>query len=120
MAIEALYKNRVNSGRMSLTLETKVDQRAEATLGVVDTDVTHLRTKEGRVLVGWRTTIGTEDGRGFDVAGSHRFVFEGDKIKNLRVTVSPKADQSHLEELSLENLTIADIGRLSLAAWPVV
>jgi hypothetical protein len=90
------------------------------TLGVVDTDVTHLRVNGNRAVAGWRTTIGTREGYGFDVAGSHLFTFEGEKIKSLRVNVSPKADQSHLENLKFDDLTVSDVGRLSLAAWPVV
>jgi len=32
--------------------------------------------------------------------------------------MSPKADKN--ADLKLENLTVTDIGRLALAAWPVV
>lgn len=120
MAIRTLYKNRAQSHRMKVSMEAKDDGPAELSLDVVETNVTHVREKDGRVLAGWRTTVGTAEGQGFDVAGSHQFTFEGDKIKHLRVTVSPKADDSHLESLSLEKLSVSDVGRLSLAAWPVV
>lgn len=120
MAIHTLYKNRVRSDRMRLSLESSGDSPIDVALSVVETNVGHLREHEGRVLAGWRTTIGTTEGHGFDVAGSHQFTFEGDKIKRLRVTVSPKADDSRMESLSLKDLSVSDVGRLSLAAWPVV
>jgi hypothetical protein len=87
---------------------------------VVDTEITHLRTNGNRVAVGWRTTIGTKENHGFDVAGSHLFTVENGKIRSLRVSVSPKADQSHLKNLRLDDLAVSDIGRLSQAAWAVV
>lgn len=90
------------------------------TVGVVDTEVTHLRTDGNRAIAGWRTTIGTKENQGFDVAGSHLFTFQNGKIKSLRVSISPKPDQSHLESLRMADLSVADVGRLSLAAWPVV
>ena len=120
MAINTLYKNRLNASGMGVKLETKSAKPQDVTLGVVDTEVTHLRTNGNRVAVGWRTTIGTKESQGFDVAGSHLFTFENGKIKNLRVSVSPKADESHLETLRLTDLSVNDVGRLSLAAWPVV
>lgn len=101
-------------------METNRAKPRDVTLGVVDTNITHMKINGNRVAVGWRTTIGTEENHGFDVAGSHFFTFEDGKIKSLRVTVSPKPDQSQLESLRLTDLTINDVGRLSLAAWPVV
>ncbi len=120
VAINTLYKNRLNSSGMAVELETTTGQPDSTTLGTVSTTVLNTRIIDNRVIVGWRTTIGTADDQGFDVAGSHLFLFEGDKIKNLRVTVSPKADRSTLSTLSMGNLAVSDIGRLSLAAWPVV
>jgi hypothetical protein len=79
-----------------------------------------VRANTTRAVVGWRTTIGTEENPVFDVAGSHLFTFENVKIKSLRVSVSPKPDLSHLKDLRAENLSVMDVGRLSLAAWPVV
>ena len=54
------------------------------------------------------------------MGGSHQFTFERGKIKKLRVLTSAKATESQLERLSLEGLQVEDLGRLSLAAWPVV
>jgi ketosteroid isomerase-like protein len=120
VAINTLYKNRLNASGMRLSVETTAAKARDVTLGLVDTEVTHMRTNGSRVAVGWRTTIGTEENIGFDVAGSHLFTFENGKIKTLRVSVSPKPDQSQLEKLRLSDLTVTDVGRLSLAAWPVV
>jgi hypothetical protein len=120
MAINALYKNRLNSGGMKLKLDLGKAQLRDVSLGIVDTQVTHLRGKENQVIAGWRTTIGTDQNQGFDIAGSHLFTFEDGKIKNLRINISPKADQSHNQNLALKDLSIRDVGRLSLAAWPVV
>lgn len=119
-AIHTLYKNRLHSSGMPLTVETVQGQPRDTALGVVDTDVTHIKTNGRRVVAAWRTVVGTRDGHGFDVAGSHLFVFEGDKIKSLRIIVSPKPDQSQLANLQLTDLTMSDVGRLSLAAWAVV
>jgi ketosteroid isomerase-like protein len=120
VAIQTLYDNRVKTTGMKVQLETRSAKAQDVTLGVVDTEVTHLRTNGNRAVVGWRTTIGTKENQGFDVAGSHLFAFENGKIKSLRVSISPKADQSHLENLRVADLSVADVGRLSLAAWPVV
>ncbi len=122
VAIQTLYKNRVHSSKMPIQLEGRAAAKgaSHATLGIVDTDVTHLRTNGNRAVAGWRTTIGTADGAGFDVAGSHQFTFENGKIKHLRVSISPKADESRDAKLSVAHLTVTDVGRLSLAAWPVV
>jgi ketosteroid isomerase-like protein len=120
MAINTLYKNRLSTSGMRLNVETRAAKSQDVTLGVVDTEITNMRTNGSRVVVGWRTTIGTEENLGFDVAGSHLFNFENGKIKSLRVSVSPKPDQSHLANLRAENLSVTDVGRLSLAAWPVV
>ncbi len=120
VAIETLYANRVKTTGKKLQLETRSAKAQDVTLGVVDTEVTHLRTNGNRAVVGWRTTIGTKQNQGFDVAGSHLFAFENGKIKSLRVSISPKADQSQWKKLRISDLSVADVGRLSLAALPVV
>lgn len=120
VAIQTLYQNRLAANGMALTLEGNEGEARTATLGLVATNVTHLRLNGTRAVAGWRTTIGTEEGDGFDVAGSHLFDVADGKIVNLRVTISPKADPSEVSDLSLENLSVSDVGRLSLAAWPVV
>lgn len=120
IAIETLYANRVKAPGMKVQLETNSGKSRDVTLGVVDTEVTHLRTNGNRAVVGWRTTIGTKENQGFDVAGSHLFTFQNGKIKNLRVSISPKPDQSQVANLQATDLSVTDIGRLSLAAWPVV
>ena len=94
-AIRTLYKNRLNSSGMRLALEP---EGREVALGVVDTDVTHLRHKDDRVIAGWRTVVGTAEGHGFDVPGSHRFTFQDGRIQELRITVSPRAHPSELDE----------------------
>jgi hypothetical protein len=120
MAIETLYQNRLKAYGMNVKIETRSAEPQDVNLGLVDTEVTNLRTDDNRVIAAWSTTIGTTDNRGFDVAGSHLFEFENGKIKNLRVSVSPKPEQSKLETLRLDELSVTDVGRLSLAAWPVV
>lgn len=119
-AIRTLYKNRLNSNGMPLTLELSGQNAVNVNLGLVVTDLSHLRYKDDQIIVGWKTTIGTTSGQGFDVAGSHLFTFEDGKISKLRVNVSPKADESTEQSLSLSGLSVQDVGRLSLAAWPVV
>ena len=119
VAIKTLYKNRLSANGMPVTLELGGRMR-ETCMSIVSTDLTHLRSKDDQVIAGWRTTIGTEAGMGFDVAGSHMFSFADGKIFRLRVNVSPKPDESLNRELSMQDLSVQDIGRLSLAAWPVV
>jgi ketosteroid isomerase-like protein len=121
MAIRTLYKNRARSHQMGVRIGTDATQQRDLELGLVDTEVTHLRGDERRAVAGWRTTIGTREGLGFDVAGAHRFIFTDEgKIASLKVSVSPKADESVVKDLRMEELTVTDVGRLSLAAWPVV
>ena len=121
MAIKTLYQNRLKASGMNMKIETlAAKEPQDVNLGLVDTEVTNLRTDGDRVVVAWNTTVGTTENRGFDVAGSHLFEFEGGKIKNLRVSVSPKPDKSKLKNLRLDDLSVTDVGRLSMAAWAVV
>lgn len=120
-AIQALYKNRFNSSGMKMSLVgegKKTAAQRECALGIVDTEVHRTKAMESRIVAGWNTTIGTEDSRGFKVAGSHTFTFKDDKISSLKVVVSPRPDEA--KNFSLESLGVDDIGRLSLAAWMVV
>lgn len=64
--------------------------------------------------------VGTREGTGFDVAGSHVFTFRKGKIRSLRVTISPKPMKSLNTKLALSDFSVQDVGRLSLAAWAVV
>lgn len=119
-AIQTLYKNRLKSSGMAVRTDSPKLNSREVSLGIVDTEVTHMRPNGKRVVAAWRTTIGTQQGQGFDVAGSHVFTFEDGRIKTLRIMISPKAEESHLKELNRDDLSITDVGRLSLAAWAVV
>ena len=116
MAIATLYQNRLRAYGMNMKIETLAEQPQDVNLGLVDTEVTNLRTHGNRVIVEWNTTIGTTDNYGYDVVGSHHFEFEDGKIKNLRVSVSPKPDQSKLKSLRFDKLSVTNVGRLSLAA----
>jgi ketosteroid isomerase-like protein len=117
-AIQTLYKNRAAANRMPFKLETKSLKTEDVALGRVHTDVNKIRAVEGKTVAGWNTVVGTEQGKGFQVAGSHTFSFKDGKISSLKVVVSPKAEQS--ANLKLEDLTVNDIGRMALAAWCVV
>lgn len=125
-AITVLYQNRFAASGMPLRLEgvgdkeqTKGAEGIDTALGVVDTDVHRLRVLDDeRVVAGWTTVIGTRDGHGFQVSGSHSFTFKDGKISKLRIVVSPKPDAA--EQLLADALSVDDIGRLSLAAWAVV
>jgi ketosteroid isomerase-like protein len=121
MAIRTLYKNRLNASGMQLRLHGATPDRRqeiEAALGAVETDVNRTRVLDEKIVAGWTTTIGTREGQGFQVSGSHTFTFKDGKILSLRVVASPKADMHRT--LRLEGLGIDDIGRLTLAAWAVV
>ncbi len=128
VAVHTLYKNRVKSSGMAMKIQGHQVAREAAedvALGVVETHVHRMRAiKQAgaggpeRVVAGWTTVIGTQDKRGFEVSGSHSFTFKNDRIVSLKVVVSPKPDETR--GLSLQNLSVDDIGRLALAAWPVV
>lgn len=127
-AIHTLYQNRVKAGGMQLMLQGRegaARATEEVALGTVDTKVHRVRTirqrpedKPERIVAGWTTVIGTSDKRGFEVSGSHTFTFKDGRISALKVVISPKPDESG--GLSMEKLSVDDIGRLALAAWPVV
>lgn len=120
-AIKTLYKNRLHANGMEVKLEKdsaknlKVD---EVTLADVKTDVGKMRAHDGKLVAGWTTRVGTHQEIGFNVAGSHTFSFQNGKISALKVVVSPKADDA--PNLIMRGLSVNDIGRLALAAWPVV
>jgi ketosteroid isomerase-like protein len=121
VAIEVLYRNRFKANGMPLTLEAdsgKASKDRHAALGIVDTEVHHTRQRDDRIVAGWTTVVGAEDGRGFQVAGSHTFEFRDGRISSLRIVVSPRPEVA--KDLKLEELGIEDIGRLALAAWAVV
>ena len=120
LAIRTLYNNRLKSNGMELKLHAGRKDFKSFNLGIVKTDISHVKTNDDKIIVGWKTTIGTKDGLGYDISGSHLFLVVNEKIKSLRVTISTKPEVSSLKELSMEELSIQDIGRLSLAAWPVV
>lgn len=120
-AIEVLYTNRFNANGMDLKLEGKGAKGARnAALGIVDTEVHRQRTIDDKVVAGWTTVVGTKDGRGFEVSGSHTFSFADGKIKSLKIVVSPRPDEAKAAGLTLDGLSVDDIGRLALAAWAVV
>lgn len=133
-AIHVLYRNRLRACGMDLgvtsALATPAEGLRDAALGVVDTEVHKVRNlaattarsaapaKGNRVAVGWSTTIATADKRGFKVGGSHTFTFKGGKIASVKVVVAAKPEPA--DGFELAQLTVHDIGRLSLAAWAVV
>ncbi len=119
-AIHTLYKNRFHSNGMRLSLEGTEEHKGDraAALGVVDTQVHRTKALENKIVAGWTTVIGVKDGRGFQVSGSHSFSFKNGKISYLKVVVSPRPETA--KDLRLDGLSVDDIGRLALAAWPVV
>lgn len=120
-AILTLYSNRFRANGMALKLESTAGKEREhhdVALGIVDTKVLRIRSHDERIIAGWSTEIGTNDKRGFAVAGSHTFSIKDGRITNLRIVVSPKPEK--VDSLRMEGLTVNDIGRLALAAWPVV
>ncbi|MBV6419593.1 MAG: hypothetical protein DAHOPDDO_00816 [Ignavibacteriaceae bacterium] len=121
MAINTLYRNRLLSSHMPIMLEglTK-SSKTLANLEFVGTEVKRMADKDNKVIVSWLTSVTTSDKRGFDMVGSHAFSFSKGKIKNLKVTISKKPLQSKIEGISIKELKVKDIGRLALAAWPVV
>lgn len=124
-AIHVLYKNRFLANNMPLKLELKGKNAGgdmNVALGVVDTEVHRTRGMNGsKVVAGWTTVIGTDRGQGFEVSGAHTFTFQNGKIKTLKVVISPQPEATmKTANLSAEDLSVQDIGELSLAAWAVV
>lgn len=120
-AIKTLYKNRLHANGMEVKLDDESSKKlrcVDVTLSDVETQVTRVRAHNGKLVAGWSTRIGTHQKLGFNVSGSHTFSFKDDKISGLKVVVSPKADDA--PNLKMDDLTVNDIGRLALAAWPVV
>ena len=120
-AIKTAYNNRLKASGMEVNLDdesAKMYGEKDVTMSEVDTDVKRIRAHEGKVVAGWSTLVGTHQGVGFNVSGSHTFSFRDGKITSLKVVVSPKPDDA--PNLKLDGLTVNDIGRLSLAAWLVV
>lgn len=128
-AIHVMYKNRLGACGMALRLEgdpqvmdprTSAAYQQQTALDIVETDVRRTRALNGggKIVAGWITRIGAQDGRGFEVSGSHTFTFKDGKITSLKIVVSPKPDAS--PNLRLDGLPVEDIGRLALAAWAVV
>ncbi len=120
-AIRVLYKNRLNSSRMAVKLEGKeseIKKNTKESLDIVDTEPKAFKVKDGSVIAGWTTLISTKEGHGFRVPGNHTFTFKDGKINNLKITMSSKV--TPVADLTLEGLSVRDIGRLALAAWPVV
>ncbi len=126
MAIHTLYKNRVKAVGMPIMVQGKDPQSAtEKNLGIVDSRIERMRvvgdgadSRPERVIVGWTSLVGTKDKKGFEVSGSHTFTFKDHRIVSLNVVVSPKPDET--SGLSLKDLAVDDIGRLTLAAWAIV
>ena len=73
-----------------------------AALAIVDTEVNHIRHRENRVIAGWMTIVGTEDGRGFQVAGCHTFEIRERRINSLKIVVSSRPEVA--KNLALESL----------------
>lgn len=114
-AVAVLYKNVARSAGMPLKLEK--DKR-ETALGPRRFDVESVRAVgENRVVAKWTTIISTKDGRGFSVAGGDTFVLRGNRVYSDLCILSPKAEM--VKGFKMEGLTVNDIGRLALAAWPV-
>lgn len=120
IAIHTLYKNRFHASgmKMRLTPTKEGGVGPEVALGVVHTDLGRIRVKDGHVVAGWTSTVGTQDGRGFSVTGTHTFVLHGGKIRSLKIVMSQQPAVA--PNLKLEGLGVEDIGRLALAAWPIV
>lgn len=120
-AIKTLYKNRLQANGMEVKLDKMSAEslgHADVTLHDVETEVKRIRAHDDKLVAGWSTRIGTDQGIGFNVSGSHTFSFKDGKISSLKVVISPKPDDA--PNLRMEALTVNDIGRLALAAWPVV
>ena len=114
-AVAVLYKNVARSAGMPLKLER---DKKETALGPRSFKVESIRAVgNNRVVARWTTLIRTKDRRGFSVAGGDTFVLENNKIVNDLCILSPKPES--VRGFKMEGLTVNDIGRLALAAWPV-
>jgi len=112
LAVAALYSNIARTAGKCIATEK------ESTLAKRTFEVGRTRVIGDKLIAEWNSEVATEDGRGYNLSGSNTFSFKRDKIKSLRIVTSPKPEQ--IGTLSLDDLTVNDIGRLALAAWAVV
>lgn len=120
-AIQVLYRNRSRANSMGLRLTSKPDKPAIerfCTLAQLRPNLRKCKASTKGAMASWHTELETGDKQGFVMTGTHEFVIEGGRIKSLKVTISKKP--TALDGVSMNDLSVADIGRLSLAAWAVV
>lgn len=120
-ALNVLFKNLANSSSMPVLLEKKGD----AVLKNLEVKLTEVELFGDRAMANFEQVVSTKDNRGIFIVGSGTFTFKEHEITNVKLTVMPlpKLEGTTLkvpERLSMKELTIRDIGRLSLAAWAVV
>lgn len=121
-AIQVLYRNRSRANGMGVRLapQPKTAKGLErfVVLANLRPNLRKHRASPDGAVASWNTQVQTGDGQGFEMIGNHQFTIRNGKITHLKVTITPKPRE--VEGLSMEDLTVADIGRLSLAAWAVV
>lgn len=121
-AIQVLYRNRSRANGMGLRLAPQAEKGDGldrfATLAQLRPSLRKYKATDKGAVASWHTEVETGDKQGFAMTGSHHFTILGGKITSLKVTINPKPTE--VEGLSTNDLTVADIGRLSLAAWAVV
>lgn len=120
-AIHALYKARSTVRGMPVKLDGHGHSavQEEAAIGFVKREINRIQTIGKDRATAWTTAyIATSDGRGFKCAGNYTCTFKDGKIAKVRITISPTVQE--VANLTLEGLSVTDVGRLAQAAWMVV
>ncbi len=120
MALHVLFKNQAQAAAMTIPLEARKEARISKISPVVVQDTV---ADGGKAVVNWDQWVHLDGHEAFPLTGCTTFYFKHGKIGRVTGIVLPRRDVSDKAlpaEMSLADLTVDDIGRLALAAWPVV
>ena len=117
LALEVLFRNLTQVGRLTIRL----GERRVKVEKIAPVEVTRQVELAGRFVADWTQEVRIGDREGIVLDGSTTFYLKDGKIARLRSVAMPRRSPEALPPgLSIEELTVSDIGRLALAAWAVV
>ena len=116
-AVAVWLSNRLKVRGMPVKIKGIGGEAADS-LSLTTINLIEIRAVGEKIIAPHETTVGTDKEQGFILPGHNVFTFKGDKIFSVKVILSPKPEVA--EGLKLEELSVLDVGRLSLAAWAVV
>lgn len=99
-------------------LYTSILRRPIEQVRSVKCTLSDVSSRGDKVVAVWTLHTETVEGKKFSISGTSAFEFKDNKISSLEIASTPKPFD--ISGFTLDELKIADIGRLSLAAWAVV